>query len=99
VILSDIAALKSFCKGTIDDPTNNDQLRLRVIAYIDWGDAYVALAENDREAAVSHRGSAREMYQRGLGLMQGLRTGGILDANEVKEIDTVLHKIAQRIPR
>ncbi len=74
---------------------NNDQLRLRVIAYIDLGTPMLRSRRTTGEAAVSQRGSARDMYQRGLGLMQGLRMGGILDADEAKEIDTVLHKIAE----
>ncbi len=47
------------------------------------------------EAAVSQRGSARDMYQRGLDIIQELRSRGILDDDEAKEIDTVAHKIAE----
>jgi L-amino acid N-acyltransferase YncA len=69
-----------------------------VIACADLGDTYIALASISGvpvAGAFEYRKAAREMYQHSLDLMHDLRHRGILDAEEVKEIDTVSHKIAE----
>lgn len=85
-------------QNAVADPTNINQRRLRVLAYTDLGDAYTTLASNHEtpaDAQLKDQRAARDMYQRGLDLMQGLRDRGILDADEVGEIENVGRKIAE----
>jgi hypothetical protein len=42
-----------------------------------------------------HWRTARDMYQRSLNMMQDLRNRGILDAEEIPEIENTARKIAE----
>jgi eukaryotic-like serine/threonine-protein kinase len=85
-------------QATVDDVTNADQRRARVLTYGDLGDAYSLLAASNQLPAnvrSGHLRAAREMYQRSRDLMQDLRNRGILDDEEVSEIEKVTGKIAE----
>ena len=85
-------------QATVDDVTNADQRRARVLIYGDLGDAYSLLAASKQLPAnvrSGHLRAAREMYQRSRDLMQDLRNRGILDDEEVFEIEKMSGKIAE----
>jgi serine/threonine protein kinase len=82
---------------TIDDAANISQRRLRVLAYGDLGETYAMLAADPRTSSLlmnEHWRGARNMYQHSLNLMQDLRDRGILDAEEIPEIEKTSRKIA-----
>lgn len=81
-----------------DDVTDADHLRSRVLIYSDLGDAYAVLAADKQlpsNMRSRHLRSARDMYRCSHDLMQDLRDRGILDAEEIPEIENVAHKIAE----
>jgi hypothetical protein len=82
---------------TTDDAANASQRRLRVLAYGGLGDAYAMLATDPRASGLTneHWRGARDMYQHSLNLMQDLRDRGILDAEEIPEIEKTSRKIAE----
>ena len=62
----------------------------------DAGEAYALLATGTRDGAKAETWPlAREMYHRSLHLMEDLRDRGILDAEEIPEIETMKAKIAE----
>jgi serine/threonine protein kinase len=84
-------------RPTVDAPTDVNQRRLRVVAYTDLGEAFALLAADKTQSPAAMDQdwrAAREMYQTGLSLMQQLRTSGILGADELPELETIAHKIA-----
>ncbi len=83
---------------TVDDPANVERRRLRVLSYTYLGEAYVTLASHRRAPPGStgdHWRAAREMYRRSLDILQDLSDRGILDSEEVTEIEVVARKIAE----
>ena len=81
-----------------DDVDNVSQRRLRVLAYGGLAEAYDTLARVSRapsSLSMEYWGSAREMYRRSLDLMLDLQSRGILDAEEIPEIDVTSRKIAE----
>jgi eukaryotic-like serine/threonine-protein kinase len=87
------AKARKILSGSRDDAVNAMAARVRAIAYGDLGEAYAALAANNESKPADWR-AAREMYQRNLELLQDLQTRGILDADEIPEIEKVRQKIA-----
>jgi len=84
--------------ATADDITNADQRRIRVLAYGEVAEAYAVLAA-DKGALLNltkeHWRAARDMYQRSFEIMKDLRDKGILDSEEVGEVEMIAGKIAQ----
>jgi hypothetical protein len=82
---------------TGDDPTSAGLRRSRVLAYSDLADAYAALSADKAAPSrltAEHWRKARDMYQHSLSLMQDLQNRGILDAEEIPEIQKTADKIA-----
>jgi len=81
-------------RATLDDPANVNQRRLRVLAYTGLGDAYVVLADRQKEseAAESDRHAALDNYHRALNIMHEHRDRGIADADDLAAIDEVAGK-------
>jgi len=81
-----------------DNSLDADQRRSVVLADGSIADAY-AIAAADKNTSPREAGeywrSAREMYQRSLDIMRELRTAGVLDDDEAREIDNTAGKIAQ----
>jgi len=77
-----------------DDPANISLQRLRVLAFTGLGDAYAELAtkKSTPKSVAQNQQLAHNMFVRGLDLMQDLRRKGILDSDEVKEVDEVARK-------
>jgi serine/threonine protein kinase/predicted negative regulator of RcsB-dependent stress response len=73
-------------RNTLDDPTNVNQRRLRVLAYTGLGDAYVTLSDQRL---------AKDNYQRALDIMHEHRDRGIADSDDLAEIDEVARKAAE----
>jgi hypothetical protein len=85
-------------QATVDNAANASQRRLRVLAYEDLGDTYAVLGADTwtlSSSAGEHWRAARDMYQRSLNIMQDLLNHGILDAEEIPEIQSVSRKIAE----
>jgi hypothetical protein len=81
-----------------DDSSNAEQRRSRVLIYGDLGAAYAVLAANKQvplNLRQDHRQAARDMYQRSLDIMQDLHRCGILDAEEIPEIENVAQKVVE----
>jgi hypothetical protein len=79
-------------------PLNMEELRVRPLAYGDVAEAYAALAADERapqHLTVEHWRGARDMYQRSLNIIQDLRDRGILDVEEIPEIENVGRKVAE----
>ena len=70
--------------------------RVRAIAFGDLGEAYATLATNNgsRDSAKHEWRAARDMYQRSLNVLQELQKSGILDADEIPEVDNTGRKLA-----
>jgi tetratricopeptide (TPR) repeat protein len=102
--LGDFASAREECnkatgllRATVDAPAVINQRRLRATAFTDLGEAFALLAADKTESpALTARDwtAAREMYLGSLSLMQQLRAGGILGADELPELETIAHKIA-----
>jgi tetratricopeptide (TPR) repeat protein len=85
-------------EATVDDPANADLRRSRVLAYGDLGEAHAILAAHKRtprHLTNQYWRRARDMYQRSLNIMKELRDRGILDAEEIPEIEKTIGKIAE----
>jgi tetratricopeptide (TPR) repeat protein len=84
-------------QATVDDPANVNQRRLRVLALKGLGDAYVALAANDKATSSPSeaRRNACEMYQRSLMIMREHRERGIQDPDEAETQEVVMRKVAE----
>jgi len=69
---------------------------VRAIAFGDLGEAYATLATNNgpRDSAKQEWRAARDMYQRSLNVLQELQKSGILDADEIPEVDNTGRKLA-----
>lgn len=80
-----------------DSNTDAEQRRIRVLAFGEIAEAYVALASDMHASPATIKEdwrNARDMYQRSLDIMKDLREKGILDQEEVGEIETTSRKIA-----
>ena len=79
-----------------NDPANAMARRVRAIAFGDLGEAYATLATNNgsRDSAKQEWRAARDMYQRSLNVLQELQKSGILDADEIPEVDNTRRKLA-----
>ncbi len=79
-----------------NDPANAMARRVRAIAFGDLGEAYATLATNNgsRDSAKREWRAARDMYQRSLNVLQELQKSGILDADEIPEVDNTGRKLA-----
>src|SRR5438094_515219 len=79
-----------------NDPANAMARRVRAIAFGDLGEAYATLATNNgsRDSAKQEWRAARDMYQRSLNVLQELQKSGILDADEIPEVDNTGRKLA-----
>ena len=79
-----------------NDPANAMARRVRAIAFGDLGEAYATLATNNgsRDSAKREWRAARDMYQRSLNVLQELQKSGILDADEIPEVDNTRRKLA-----
>jgi len=79
-----------------NDPANAMARRVRAIAFGDLGEAYATLATNNgsRDSAKQELRAARDMYQRSLNVLQELQKSGILDADEIPEVDNTRRKLA-----
>ena len=103
--LGDADQARSACRKAIDllqttrdDPSDVSQRRLRVVIYGVLGDAYSVLAADKKSPsglAPENWRAAGEMYRRSLDLMKDLQTRGILDAEEIPEIENTGRKIAE----
>jgi eukaryotic-like serine/threonine-protein kinase len=103
--LGDANQARSACRKAIellqttrDDPSDVSQRRLRVVIYGVLGDAYAVLAADKKSPsglAPENWRAAGEMYRRSLDLMKDLQTRGILDAEEIPEIENTGRKIAE----
>ena len=83
--------------GRRDDAGNTMAQRVRAIAYADLAEAHDVIARNSATPAnlsLKHRRAARDMYQRELELLQDLQRRGILDEEEIPEVNKVRQKIA-----
>lgn len=84
--------------ATTDDITNAEQRRIRVLAYSEVAETYALLAADKRTAqnlTKEHWRAARDMYQRSLEIMKDLRDKGILDSEEVGEVEMIAGKLAR----
>ena len=83
---------------SVDGVANAMARRVRAIAYGDLAEAHASLAGSNSarpaSAAADWR-AAREMYQRSLNLLEDLKKQGILDAEELPELDKTRQKIAE----
>jgi len=80
-----------------DDAGNTMAQRVRALAYADLAEAHDVIATNSstpRNLSVKHRRSAGDMYRRELELLEDLQRRGILDEEEIPEINKVRQKIA-----
>ena len=79
-----------------NDPANAMARRVRAIAFGDLGEAYATLATNNgsRDSAKQEWRAARDMYQRSLSVLEDLQKRGILDAEEIPEVDNTGRKLA-----
>jgi len=70
--------------------------RFLVLACIGLGDAHSTLAGNDKiPARTEHWRAAHDYYQRALNIFQELHRAGLIDAEEIPEIDKLATKVAQ----
>jgi tetratricopeptide (TPR) repeat protein len=103
--LGDASQARSECRKAIDllqttrdDPSDVSQRRLRVVIYGVLGDAYAMLAADKKspsDLVPENWRAAGQMYRRSLNLMEDLRKRGILDAEEIPEIENTGRKIAE----
>jgi serine/threonine protein kinase/tetratricopeptide (TPR) repeat protein len=83
--------------ASVDDAASTMARRLRAIAYGDLAEAYTAVATSNpapHDSAAKDWRTARDTYQRSLELLENLKKQGILDAEELPELDNVRKKIA-----
>jgi len=80
-----------------DQPGNVEIGRLRMEACIALGDAYLVLAEVSPapNSASENRRKACDVHRNGLAVMQELRSRGLLQANEITEMEELTRKIAE----
>ena len=81
-----------------DDAANVERRHVRALAYGEIGDAYSLLARDTRTPQKFMKQlwrAARDMYERSLEIVLGLRDRGVLNAEELTEIDTIAQKIAE----
>ena len=86
-----------FLSTSVDDAASTMARRLRAIAYGDLAEAYTAVATSNpapRDSAAKDWRTARDMHQRSLELLEDLKKRGILDTEELPELDNVRKKIA-----
>jgi tetratricopeptide (TPR) repeat protein len=80
------------------DAANVEQRHVKAWAYGEIGDAYSLLAGDTRtpqELTKQLWRSARDAYERSLEILRDLRDRGVLNAEELTEIDTIAQKIAE----
>jgi tetratricopeptide (TPR) repeat protein len=80
------------------DAANVERHHDRALAYGEIGDAYSLLARDTRTAQKSMKQlwrAARDMYEHSLEILRDLRDRGVLNAEELTEIDTISQKIAE----
>jgi tetratricopeptide (TPR) repeat protein len=103
--LGDASQARNECRKAIDllqttrdDPSDVSQRRLRVVIYGVLGDAYAVLAADKKSPSglvPENWRAAGQMYRRSLNLMEDLRNRGVLDAEEIPEIEKTGRKIAE----
>lgn len=76
-----------------DDPANSMAARVRAIAYADLGEAYATVAGSASKTA-DWRG-ARDSYGRSLSVLENLQKRGILDSEEIPEIEKTRQKMTE----
>ena len=80
------------------DAANVERHHVRALAYGEIGDAYSLLARDTRTPQKFMKQlwrAARDMYERSLEILWDLRDRGVLNAEELTEIDTISQKIAE----
>lgn len=82
---------------TPDNQSNVGQRRLRVIACTELGNTYASLAANTKPKSLAAKDwrAAVEMYRHGLDIMHELRDRGILDADDLMQMEEIERKAAQ----
>jgi len=88
---------KKILSASVDDAANTMVRRLRAIAYGDLAEAHATLAAGNStgyDSAAEDWRSARDMYRHSLALLEDLKKRGILDAEELPELDKFRQKIA-----
>lgn len=81
-----------------DDTANVEQRRVTASAYSEIGDTYSLIARDTRtpeQFMPKLWTAAREVYERSLAILIDLRERGVLNADDLTEVDNISHKIAE----
>ncbi len=85
-------------ESVFDDAANVEQRQIRASLYTEIGDVYSLLAGDTRTPQQFMKklwSAARATYERSLAILSDLRQRDVLTADELTEIDTINHKIAE----